>query len=136
LIGLTANSFSSVSLDPPLVLFSLDRRAYSLRGFLSTHYFAVNILHEEQHELSYQFAKALTKTWDGVPHEFWTSGCPVITGALANFECQTRYTYHGGDHVIFVGEVMRMAWRPEGNPLLFFRGRYHRVKEHRAERHG
>jgi flavin reductase (DIM6/NTAB) family NADH-FMN oxidoreductase RutF len=123
-IGLTANSFNSVSLDPPLVLFSLDRRAHSLRAFLSTHDFAVNILRAGQEELSNRFARALEDKWSGIAYDIWDTDCPILTGALASFECKTRHTYQGGDHIIFVGEVLRMTHDPDGEPLLYYRGKY------------
>jgi flavin reductase (DIM6/NTAB) family NADH-FMN oxidoreductase RutF len=123
-IGITANSFNSVSLDPPLILFSLNRRAYSLRAFLSTQTFAVNILREGQEELSDRFATALEDKWSGIEYESWDTGCPILMDTLAGFECKIRHTYHGGDHVIFVGEVLRLRNDPEGRPLLFYRGQY------------
>jgi flavin reductase (DIM6/NTAB) family NADH-FMN oxidoreductase RutF len=123
-IGITANSFSSVSLDPPLILFSLGRYAYSLKSFLSTHHFAVNILHEGQEEISNRFARASSDKWAGIEFETWESGCPILSDALASFECHIRHTYHGGDHVILVGEVIRMRANCGARPLLFLRGRY------------
>ena len=127
IIGITANSFSSVSLDPPMVLFSLNLRAYSLAAFLSSHHFAVNVLSQEQAQLSNQFARALGEKWEGVDYITWDSGCPILKGALASFECKIRHTYRGGDHVILVGEVLRIIAEPEGDPLLFFRGAYRRI---------
>lgn len=123
-VGFTASSFNAVSLDPPLILFSLGRKAYSLRAFLSTDYFAVNVLREGQEELSNRFAKALGDKWAGIEFETWDAGCPILKDALAKFECKTRYTHEGGDHVIFVGEVVRMSADLEGKPLLFYRGAY------------
>ena len=128
-VGFTANSFNSVSLDPPLVLFSLNRRAYSLRAFLSTHSFAVNVLREGQGALSERFAQALEDKWSGVDYETWDTGCPILSGTLAGFECKIRHTYHGGDHVIFVGEVTRLHHDPDGQPLLYHRGKYCTVTE-------
>ena len=124
-IGITVNSFNSVSLEPPLILFSLNRRAYSLRAFLSTQAFAVNILHEGQEALSHRFAQALEDKWSDVDYELWDTGCPILKDALASFECKIRHTYHGGDHVIFVGEVLRLRHDPAGRPLVFCRGVYH-----------
>jgi flavin reductase (DIM6/NTAB) family NADH-FMN oxidoreductase RutF len=129
LIGITANSFNSVSMNPPLVLFSLGRSAYSLKAFLSTHNFAVNVLGAEQQELSNRFAKALVDKWTGVDYMLTDTGCPFLAGTLARFECRTHHTYDGGDHVIFVGEVMRCEYRPEGKPLLYYRGGYAQVQE-------
>ena len=124
LLGITANSFNSVSLDPPLVLFSLHRAAYSLGAFTDGGHFAVNILSETQHELSQRFAKALIDKWSGVEYETWETGAPILKGCIAAFECRTRALYDGGDHVIFLGEVLRLRCATEGRPLLYYRGRY------------
>jgi flavin reductase (DIM6/NTAB) family NADH-FMN oxidoreductase RutF len=127
-LGITANSFNSVSLDPPMVLFSLARRAYSLKGFVASDHFAVNVLREDQAELSTTFATALIDKWAGVAYETWTSGCPILPGALAAFECTTRFHYEGGDHIIFVGEVTRLRLENDGRPLLYFRGGYRTLR--------
>ena len=129
LIGVTANSFNSVSMDPPLVLFSLGRSAYSLKAFLCTHNFAVNILGADQQEMATRFSTALIDKWNGVDYVLTDTGCPFLAGALARFECRTHHTYDGGDHIIFVGEVLRLEHRPEGKPLLFYRGGYAQVRE-------
>lgn len=124
LLGITANSFSSVSLDPPLVLFSLHRRAYSLAGFEASEHFAVNVLRDLHRDVSSTFATALIDKWSGVEYETWDTGCPIFPDSLASLECTTRFRYDGGDHVIFIGEVLRMKVARDGNPLLFFRGGY------------
>ena len=126
-LGITANSFSSVSLDPPLVLFSVDRGAYSLEAFQISRRFAINILSTDQEDMSSRFAKASVDKWSGVDFETWETGCPILTGSLASFDCRTWQTYDGGDHVIFVGEVEQMSLNTDLEPLLFFRGRYDRV---------
>ena len=123
-VGVTANSFNAVSLEPPLVLFSLGRRAHSLRAFLSSHDFAVNVLAADQEALSELFAKPSADKWAGLDYESWESGCPILPGAAASFDCRIRYTHDGGDHVIFVGEVTAMAYDAERRPLLFHQGRY------------
>ena len=127
LLGITANSFGSVSLEPPLVLFSLHRRAYSLAGFEASEHFAVNVLGEAHQELSTTFATALIDKWTGVEYQIWDTGCPIFPDSLATFECTTRFRYEGGDHVIFVGEVTRMEIAAGGDPLLYFRGGYRRL---------
>jgi len=131
-LGVTASSFNSVSLDPPLVLFSLNRRAYSMPHFLESGHFAVNVLREGQVALSDRFAMPLADKWDGIDFEIWDFGCPILTDALAVFECQTQYTYEGGDHVIFVGAVERMRADPNGKPLVFYAGRYHSLEKARS----
>lgn len=129
LIGITANSFNAVSLDPPLVLFSLDRSAYSLKAFLCSHNFAVNILSADQQELANRFSKSLVDKWNGCDYVLTDTGCPFLGGALARFECRIHHTYGGGDHVIFVGEVLRFEHRPEKRPLIFYRGDYANVHD-------
>jgi flavin reductase (DIM6/NTAB) family NADH-FMN oxidoreductase RutF len=124
LLGITANSFNSVSLTPPLVLFSLDRRAYSLQAFAEAGCFAINVLRDSQKHLSNTFAKAGVDKWSGVAYEAWDTGCPILAGCLASFECTTKATHDGGDHLIFVGEVQRMVRNDAGSPLLYYRGSY------------
>jgi flavin reductase (DIM6/NTAB) family NADH-FMN oxidoreductase RutF len=131
-LGVTASSFNSVSLDPPLVLFSLNRRAYSMPHFLESGHFAVNVLREGQEDLADRFATPLADKWDGIRFDIWDFGCPILSDALANFECRTRYTYDGGDHVIFVGEIERMRADLDGHPLLFYGGRYQSLDTERA----
>ncbi len=124
LIGITANSFSAVSLDPPLILFSLQKKALSLVAFLSTHHFAVHVLREDQHSLSDRFARAQSEKWAGVDYLVDDRGYPVLRDALAVFACRTHHTYNGGDHIIFVGEVLDTIADTSGKPLVFYQGRY------------
>ncbi|HZT21024.1 MAG TPA: flavin reductase family protein [Dongiaceae bacterium] len=126
-LGFTANSFNSVSLDPPLVLFSLDRGAYSLRAFEAAGVFAINILREDQEHVSVAFARALTNKWEGVRTEIWDTGSPILCDALASFDCRTTSMHDGGDHVIFVGRVLRLRAVGEGRPLIYFRGAYRQI---------
>ncbi|MEZ2410724.1 flavin reductase family protein [Bosea sp. RCC_152_1] len=125
LIGMTMSSFNSVSVDPPLVLFSIDRRANSLPAMLEARGFAVNVLAREQEHISNRFARALSDKWAEVKRTVGHAQAPLITGALAHFECEPYANYDGGDHIIFVVRVLRHAVRPGGPaPLIFFRGRY------------
>lgn len=124
LLGNTVNSFTSVSLDPPLILWCMGRHAISLNRYFSTDHFAVNILSLGQEELSARFASAGADKWTGQEYETWTTGCPILKGAAAVFECKTKHTYMGGDHVIFVGEVLNAAYDPAIHPLCFHRGKY------------
>ncbi len=125
LLGMTMSSFNSVSVDPPLVLFSVDRRAKSLQAMLEADGYAVNVLAREQEDISNRFARALSDKWSHVKRSVGHAQAPLLTGALAHFECEPWAHYDGGDHVIFVVRVIRHAVRA-GNPapLLFFRGRY------------
>ena len=128
LLGVTANSFNSVSLDPPLILFSLDRLAYSLPAFEAAGSFAVNILGESQTHLSQNFARTQGDKWQGISFERWGTGSPILNGCIAAFDCRTHAIHDGGDHRIFVGEVLRFEAKPEGNPLIYFRGSYSGLK--------
>jgi flavin reductase (DIM6/NTAB) family NADH-FMN oxidoreductase RutF len=128
LVGNTASSFNAVSLDPPLILWSLGRSAYSFKSYLSNDHFAVNVLREGQEEISARFAKASGDKWQGLDYETGETGCPILPDSLGVFECKTAYTYQGGDHVIFVGEVLRYDFDPHGKPLLFWRGDYRKVQ--------
>jgi 4-hydroxyphenylacetate 3-hydroxylase, reductase component len=126
-IGNTVNSFSGVSLEPPLVLWSFGKRAYSFKSYLSSDHFAVNILREGQEDISRRFSRSLDDKWTDFDFETWDTGCPILANALAVFECRMAYTYQGGDHVIFVGEVLNFDHDPTGRPLLFWHGDYRLV---------
>jgi flavin reductase (DIM6/NTAB) family NADH-FMN oxidoreductase RutF len=126
-LGLTANSFNSVSLDPPLVLFSLNRQSYSLKSFEEAGNFAINVLRDDQQDISQVFAQAVTDKWQGLAFETWESGAPIFSRALAVFDCATHAVHDGGDHLIFVGRVLRFMHDPDGRPLLYFRGNYGKV---------
>lgn len=127
MVGNTANSFNSVSLDPPLVLWSLARKAYSFDIYMAASHFAVNVLREGQDDLSRRFSRSSPHKWRGIDYEVWETGCPILPNALASFECKKLYTYDGGDHAIFVGEVQKFGHDPKGKPLVFWRGGYHRT---------
>jgi 3-hydroxy-9,10-secoandrosta-1,3,5(10)-triene-9,17-dione monooxygenase reductase component len=122
-IGLTANSFNSVSLDPPMVLWSLARKSLSLPAFLESGYFAVHVLAATQEDLSVTFATRGAEKFAGLSVTRGTGGIPLLPGCSALFQCKTAFNYEGGDHVIFVGEVQEFEHfnRP---PLVFHSGRY------------
>ena len=124
-IGLTANSFNSVSLDPPLVLWSLSQAAASLPVFRAGSHYAINVLAADQKELAQRFALKGADRWAGVAFTEGECGAPLLSGAAATFECFNRSRYEEGDHVIFVGEVERCSWRPGASPLLFHGGRFY-----------
>ncbi|MEO5669404.1 MAG: flavin reductase family protein [Ramlibacter sp.] len=124
-IGLTANSFNSVSLDPPLVLWSLAKAAASLEAFRAGSHYAVNVLAGDQKSLAERFALRGADRWTGVEFTDGMGGSPLLTGAAATFECFNRSRYDEGDHVIFVGEVERCSWRAGASPLLFHGGRFY-----------
>lgn len=121
--GVTATSFSSLSLEPPLVQWSLRNAAYSLPIFIHSGYFAVNILAADQKDVSRRFATADVDRFAGLELEDGLAGMPLIEGAAAWIECALETTLPGGDHTILVGQVLRARTfrRP---PLLHWRGRY------------
>lgn len=121
LAGVTANSFNSVSLDPPLVLWSLDRSSPSLKVLEDASHFCVHILAEGQNELCMNFAKSGNDKFNGVDYIEGLGGAPILGGCLASFECRNVVHHDGGDHVIIVGEVERFE-SAGGEPLIFFRG--------------
>lgn len=125
LVGLTANSFNSVSLAPPLVLWSLAQAAGSMPALSTGSHYAINILAADQKELAERFAAKREGRWRGVAWTEGISGSPLLTGAAATFECFNRSRYEEGDHVIFVGEVERCAHRTGAAPLLFHGGRFY-----------
>lgn len=125
LIGLTANSFNSVSLQPPLVLWSLAQAAGSMAALSTGSHYAINILAADQKELAERFASRREDRWKDVPFTEGVGGAPLLTGAAATFECFNRSRYEEGDHVIFVGEVERCTHRAGAAPLLFHGGRFY-----------
>ncbi len=105
-VGLTANSFNSVSLEPPMVLWSLAKTSGSLQAFNDSEHFAVHILSNRQEALSGRFAKRGIDKFEGQELSRGQGGVPLLPGCSARFECRVAYRYEGGDHVIFVGEVL------------------------------
>jgi flavin reductase (DIM6/NTAB) family NADH-FMN oxidoreductase RutF len=121
--GLTVNSFSALSLDPPLILWSLGRNAKSLPGFLSAGHFVINVLAAHQADLSHRFATPSADKFAGVETRPGMGGCPTLAETLACFECQTHQILDAGDHVLFIGLVARFGYR-DGAPLAFSAGQY------------
>ena len=118
--GLTASSFNSVSLDPPLVLWSLGERANSLPIFSGNSHYVINVLAAGQEELALRFSRRIENPFDGVEYVLSRTGQPILKGAAAWFECHNRSRYPEGDHVIFVGEVEECEVDPQ--PALLFHG--------------
>ena len=124
-VGLTANSFNSVSLDPPLVLWSLAKAAGSMAVFANGRHYAIHVLASDQKALAERFAARGVDRWADVPFSEGVGGAPLLEGCAATFECFNRSQYTEGDHVIFVGEVERCARKPSASPLLFHGGRFY-----------
>jgi len=121
--GMTANSFTSVSLSPPLILFCLDERAALLPHMAPDVNVAINILAEDQAELSSRFARKSEDRFENLSWQPGSSGAPILTGALAVFECSVTQLVPAGDHRIVVAHVHSAEWR-EGRPLLYFGSSY------------
>jgi len=125
-VGLTANSFNSLSLDPPLVLWSLREPSPSLEAFLTAPRFAVNVLAEGQVELSQRFASIADGRFDAGDWTLGAHGAPVLAGCAAVFECETVSQQIAGDHRLFIGRVLACAESPLP-PLVFHAGSYRRL---------
>ncbi|HLS76318.1 MAG TPA: flavin reductase [Nocardia sp.] len=128
-VGMAANSFSAVSLDPPLVLWSIRKESRSAPAFLGNGHFSVNILADHQMELSALFGKPQPGQFDQVDWTPGRHGDPLLDGAIAHFECVTESVLDGGDHHIMLGRVERFA-RYQGAPLLFTQGQYSVSQSH------
>jgi len=128
-IGVTVNSFSSVSLNPPLILWSLARQAASFNDFTNCTHFAVNVLEAKQHHLSRHFSTPLPDKFAGVDFTEGKAGVPIVNGAIAHFVCRKVKQYDGGDHVILLGEVEEYKYS-DGEPLVFHSGRYRIATHH------
>jgi flavin reductase (DIM6/NTAB) family NADH-FMN oxidoreductase RutF len=133
-VGVTVNSFSSVSLDPPLVLFCLDRKGSALPRFEAAGAWAIHVLGEGQQDLARRFARrrqeaTLADPWADIAWHEDQNGLAVFPGSLARLACVAERIADGGDHAIMIGRVTRLDWQAEGRPLLYFRGRYEQVAE-------
>lgn len=126
-VGLTANSFTSVSLDPELLLVCLAKSASSLPAFQAADRFAVNVLHIGQQPVSNRFASRGADKFADTDVEQWEGEVPILKGSLASFECDKFAMHDGGDHEILIGRVRRVRYEPQRDPLLYFRGKYRRL---------
>lgn len=122
-VGFTANSFNSVSLDPPLVAWSLDHRAENLAAFQGTQRYAINVLAHDQVELARRFARPHADRFDGVQYRLGVADAPLIDGCVAWFECRHHAQHRAGDHVLFLGLVETCARRKDAG-LVFHHGRF------------
>ena len=123
-VGLTANSFNSVSLEPPLVLWSLALRSASMQVLRSCSHYAITVLGAEHEALARQFASKDVDRFAGVAWHSGLAGAPLIAGAIAHFECRNRSRYAEGDHLIFVGEVERCSHLSGATPLVYQASRF------------
>ncbi|HKD68318.1 MAG TPA: flavin reductase family protein [Candidatus Binataceae bacterium] len=124
--GLTANAVSSLSLDPPLLVICVDKKAESYPSFEESGVFTVNILADDQEDISRRFAVSGGEKFEGVAYRRGANGAPILSGSLAHLECKLHATYEGGDHTIYLGLIEEAETR-EAKPLLFFRGGYREI---------
>jgi flavin reductase (DIM6/NTAB) family NADH-FMN oxidoreductase RutF len=129
LLGTTMSSFNSLSLDPPLVLFSIDKRARGLPQWQAATDYAINVLSESQKSISDRFARPSSDKWEGVSYVEGTNGIPLLPGSAAMFECEAHAEYEAGDHVLFIARVRRFHTKPQRQPLVFCKGTYGELQQ-------
>ena len=129
LMGITVNSFASVSLEPPLVLWCADRKSRRYEAFTTVGEFAISVLSSDHQKVSARLATPGEHSLEGLELIETECGAPGLADALALFECRREAVHEGGDHAIIVGRVTRFAWRQTGQPLVFFRGSYGALAE-------
>jgi flavin reductase (DIM6/NTAB) family NADH-FMN oxidoreductase RutF len=125
--GLTVNSFTSVSLDPPLLLVCLAKQAASAAALTATAHFAINVLQTGQQPASIRFSTRDQDRFGATPWSSGEAGAPILADSLGVFECERFAVYDGGDHHILVGRVAKASFDASLDPLLYFRGRYRRL---------
>ena len=125
--GITANSFSSVSLEPPLVLWNIAKVSNSLQAYLGAKHFAFNILGEDQQDVSDHFARTDHTRFSGIDYSLSGEGVPLLADTIAALECRTHEIHDCGDHYIIIGEVIRFDSR-DGKPLIFANGGYTQLR--------
>lgn len=126
-VGVTINTLTSVSLDPPLVLFCLGKKRHVYPAFLESTHCAIHILSSSQKDICKSFAHSLSHPWDGLTYETSTKGCPLIPNSLGILHCRRQETYEGGDHIIFLNHVEDIHWEETGeekSPLVYFQGTF------------
>jgi flavin reductase (DIM6/NTAB) family NADH-FMN oxidoreductase RutF len=125
--GLTVNSFTSVSLDPPLLLVCLAKSAASAAALIAASHFAVNVLQTGQQPASIRFSTRDEDRFGTTPWSFGEAGAPILADSLGVFECEHHAVHDAGDHHILVGQVVKASFDSSLDPLLYFRGRYRRL---------
>jgi flavin reductase (DIM6/NTAB) family NADH-FMN oxidoreductase RutF len=128
-VGMTVNSFTSVSLEPPLVLWCMDRKSSRYRTFTTVKNFTISILRSDHQTVSARLGRPGEHAIDDLPQLPTESGPPGLADALAVLECAREAVHDGGDHAIILGRVLRFSWHKSGAPLVFFRGRYGALTE-------
>jgi flavin reductase (DIM6/NTAB) family NADH-FMN oxidoreductase RutF len=131
LAGMTANAIATISIDPPLMMASVNRKSETHIAVIGSHAFAVSVLTAEQQPLAECFAQPITaeklKRFCDAPWHEAETGSPILEGALAYFDCRLVAQHDGGDHTIFIGEIAAAGYREDAEPLLWFASRYRRI---------
>jgi flavin reductase (DIM6/NTAB) family NADH-FMN oxidoreductase RutF len=127
-LGMTVSSFNTLSLDPPLVLFSIDRSARSLGQWRSATAIAINVLSAGQTDISNRFASSKGPKWEGVTFRQSPLGAPILPGVAASMECVPHDEADGGDHILFIVRVTDFRNHPDRSPLVFCKGGYNRLE--------
>lgn len=130
LLGMTMSSFNSLSLDPPLVLFSIDKKARGLPSWQAAQGYAIHVLSEDQTNLSNRFARPSPDKWEGIPYKTGVTGAPLLSGASAIFECVPNAQHEAGDHVLFIAQVRKFHSHSQRQPLVFCKGSYGQLNQH------
>ena len=123
LYGKTINSFSSLSLSPPLILFSLDVKSSNLQIFKNSKFISINVLNEKQKFISENFAKSSTN-WKNIDYELLKNGSPIIKNCISNLDCKILDKIKKGDHIIFICKVLKVMISDKFKPLIYFNSRY------------
>ncbi len=126
--GITVSAFSSVSLEPPMILVCIEKTTGSHYALLESEFFVVNVLAEDQEHLSNRFASQIPNKFEGVAHRPGLGEIPVLADALVTLECRLAYAHEGGDHTIFVGLVEKSEIK-DNNPLVYWHGNYRKLAE-------
>ena len=131
LAGMTANAIASISIDPPLMMASISRRAETHVAVVGSHAFALSVLASDQQELAECFAQPTTadklKRFCDAPWHEAETGSPILEGALAYFDCRLTARHDGGDHTVFLGEIVAAGYREDADPLLWYGSEYRRL---------
>ncbi|MGK0443004.1 MAG: flavin reductase (DIM6/NTAB) family NADH-FMN oxidoreductase RutF [Pseudohongiellaceae bacterium] len=131
-LGMTVNSFAAVSLEPSLVLWSLQNTSDCYEAFEKSDHYTVNVLTESQRDLSNYYARGDQHILLPEHYRIGKSGCPVLRGAVSSLECKIWARYPGGDHIILVGEVLEMEYNRNEEPLVFHAGKYGSIRNHNS----
>lgn len=128
-LGATISSFCSVSLEPPMVLYCLDKKTYDFEHYTTAQHFAVNILSEKQTDISQKFSFEKESRWQEVEYHHEQTDAPLLKDVIAYLECKKEHCYDGGDHAIIVGRVVNLKVLSDEKPLVYYHSSYQSIKD-------